>query len=288
VKTRKCEQCGVTREWPREFLGAKGKPILFCTTCRARYRNWSKQTPDQKASFPRVGVPVLGELRVTLYRDSKNRKLGGIPASVTSRNTCPPTCGFYDAGCFALYAPSAQHWRRVGKLGARWSQFIQAVNRLPIGALWRHNVAGDLPGDGRTIDALKMNLLVEANRGRRGFTFTHIPMSNSANRAAVRASNARGFTINLSADSLEQADELAALGIAPVAVVLPLETYRRSFWTPGGRKVTVCPAETPAALTCAECQLCAIPTRKTVIGFVAHGQSKRLVSEIVRSKRSVA
>jgi hypothetical protein len=50
----------------------------------------------------------------------------------------------------------------------------------------------------------------------------------------------------------------------------------------------VCPAETGAALTCKTCQLCAIPTRKTIVGFIAHGQSAALVSEIVRGKRAVA
>jgi hypothetical protein len=54
--------------------------------------------------------------------------------------------------------------------------------------------------------------------------------------------------------------------------------------TPAGRTVVVCPAESEG-LTCAECQLCALPHRKAIIGFRSHGQSKRLVSELVLSKR---
>jgi hypothetical protein len=55
--------------------------------------------------------------------------------------------------------------------------------------------------------------------------------------------------------------------------------------TPAGRRVTICPAETTAALTCAECQLCAIPTRKAVVGFRSHGQFSRHVDQLVQLRR---
>jgi len=62
--------------------------------------------------------------------------------------------------------------------------------------------------------------LVEANQGKRGFTYSHKP-ATGANREAVAAANKAGFTINLSANNLSHADELAAHEIAPVVVVLP-------------------------------------------------------------------
>lgn len=43
--------------------------------------------------------------------------------------------------------------------------------------------------------------------------------------------------------------------------------------TPGGKLVIVCPAQWSQA-TCQDCQLCAKPKRKVIIGFWAHGPGK--------------
>lgn len=280
---RRCPQCYKLRAYPREFIGAKGKPIRWCIHCRANYRGWDKKTAEERASIPRTGVPRGGErLRVTFVESSHNAKLGGIPASWSSRNTCPPSCSFYDAGCYALYGKLAFHWRNVPRDGLTWDQFCERIIDLPAGQLWRHNVAGDLPGLGEDIDEEQLQLLVYANRGRRGFTFTHKHVLENAQ--IVNWAVSYGFVINLSAGSLEQADKLASFGFAPVAVVLPSDAPAK-LRTPEGRRVVVCPSETHG-LTCAECQLCAKADRQSIVGFRAHGQSKRLVSELVRSKRT--
>lgn len=65
--------------------------------------------------------------------------------------------------------------------------------------------------------------LAMANRGRRGFTYTHYPPT-PCNQAAILNANRLGFTVNLSAETLAQADAYADLGIAPVVVVLPQES----------------------------------------------------------------
>ena len=282
--TRKCPQCWRDKPYPSGFLGAKGKPIRWCTSCRANYRGWDKKTPADRAAIPRTGVPVLPELRVTFVASSKNEKLGGIPASTTSRNTCPPSCSFYDGGCYALYGKTAHHWRTTGSNGGTWEELLEHVRALPAAQLWRHNVAGDLPGAGESLDRIRLFELIDANAGRRGFTFTH-KRGGPWGHAAIADANNSGFTINLSADTLAQADALAELAIGPVAVVLPSDAPDR-LKTPADRRVVVCPAETEG-LTCVECQLCANPMRKAIVGFRAHGQSKRLVSELVRARRTV-
>ena len=78
------------------------------------------------------------------------------------------------------------------------------VRELPDGQLWRHNEAGDLPGKGEEIDEMMLDELIEANRGRFGFTFTH--KTSEENFAALQYANLEGFTVNLSADTLEEAD----------------------------------------------------------------------------------
>jgi hypothetical protein len=219
-----------------------------------------------------------------LFLRSQNRKLGGIPTSITSRSTCPPSCGFYGHGCYAEFAHLAHHWRTVGKSGDSWEDFCAAVAALPRGQLWRHNTAGDLPGGGEVIDRAAMLALIRANRHRRGFTFTH-KHGTPGNISLILEANVRGFTVNLSADSLDHADRLARLQAGPVAVVLGDDVPERGTRTPAGLKVIVCPAQTSAARTCANCQLCARPQRKAIVGFWAHGQASRLVTTIVKQRR---
>jgi hypothetical protein len=44
--------------------------------------------------------------------------------------------------------------------------------------------------------------------------------------------------------------------------------------------VVICPATYPKEeITCASCKLCAIPTRKSIIGFPAHGTGKKALNE---------
>jgi hypothetical protein len=167
------------------------------------------------------------------------------------------------------------------KLGVAWDEFTKQVSKLNKGALWRHNQAGDLPGDGSTIDSAALAKLVRANKGKRGFTYTHYDsLANEGNRDAIAHANANGFTINLSANNLAHADSLAALEIAPVAVVLPSNvTGNVKLATPQGRKVVVCPATYRDSVSCAACGLCALQ-RDAIVGFPAHGVQKRKADAI--------
>ncbi len=211
-----------------------------------------------------------------------------MPVSMSERGTCPPSCSFYEAGCYADYGKLSIHWRGLsaGKIGLAWSDFLDAVRGLPEGTLWRHNEAGDLPGPGQTLDRAKLFALVAANRDRRGFTYTHLhAKAGHLEKRAIEKANRDGFTINLSADSPEEADALAATWKAPITVVLPHDAPDRGNVTPAGRMIVVCPAQT-VGVTCQECRLCAHPTRVGIVGFKAHGQFARHLPELVRLRRS--
>ena len=89
--------------------------------------------------------------------------------------------------------------------------------------------------------------------------------------------------MNLSANSLSHADELAAHDSAPVVVVLPSDVHGNiKITTPAGRAVAVCPATYQKERDCATCGLCQRQSRKVIIGFPAHGASKRLADAIAR------
>src|SRR5215204_3177658 len=122
-----------------------------------------------------------------LVRYSQNRKLGGMPASISTSATCPMRCPLKDRGCYARFGPLSWQWAKVtaGTLGGSWAQFVAAVRALPRGILWRHNEAGDLPGTGDRLDTRKLLELAQANRGKRGYAYTHKPLHRSGERQAV-------------------------------------------------------------------------------------------------------
>jgi hypothetical protein len=224
--------------------------------------------------------------KVQLVPKSSNSKTGPIPVSMTTRETCPDSCSFKGKdengklrGCYAEGWPLRTHWNNVSERGVDWSTFCEQVAALPEGQLWRHNQAGDLPGENNAIDWPAIVALVEANRGKRGFTYTHKPGA----REALATVNRSGFTINVSCDSLEQVDrELGNHN--PVVVVLPMletgEVESKVTYTPGGNRVVTCPAQWRDT-SCAECGLCAVSDRDYAVGFRAHGVAKRVTSNLV-------
>lgn len=216
--------------------------------------------------------------RVALTRISHNAKTGPIPVSTTESRTCPKSCGQYDT-CYAKYGRTSIHWKKIdaGERGVEWSEFCEQISCLPRMQLWRHNVAGDLPGDGVVIDHRALNDLVTANKGRRGFTYTHYPLTPE-NIHIIETANASGFAINVSCDSLTVSDLVSMMTGAPQSVVLPSTDKRHSLETPAGRKVVVCPATYRDDMNCARCGICADTSpQRAVIGFPAHGAKKRVI-----------
>lgn len=221
---------------------------------------------------------------VSLTLKSGNAKTGPIPVSTSTKAYCPDACSLKDNGCYADSGPLRMHWDKVsgGERGMSWDAFCDAIHKLPLGTLWRHNQAGDLPGDGKRIDSNALCSLLQANTGRRGFTYTHYSMDIPGNRLAVQYANEQGFTINLSAESLQEADELKALGIAPVVTILP-EDAERSVMTPAGNRVVTCPATYRDDVSCATCQLCQ-RQREVIVGFPVHGNGKRKAAKVIAIK----
>jgi len=213
---------------------------------------------------------------------SKNANVGKLAVTTSTATTCPSACPFKDNGCYAESGPLKLHWLKVteGKRGDDWSTFLDKIKELPAGSKWRHNQAGDLPGDTKDLDSTKCVDLARANEGKRGFTYTHYDvLENLQNAITVNIMNNLGFTVNVSANNLEHADQLCDLDIAPVATVLPIEQTTNTV-TPKGRKVVVCPATYKDDVSCADCMLCEKRDRKVIVGFPAHGTSKKKASAI--------
>ena len=231
---------------------------------------------------------------------SKNAKVGKMAVTTSTATTCPTSCPFKSNGCYADSGPLKLHWDKVTRKerGDDWSTFIDKIKDMPAGSKWRHNQAGDLPGDMEKLDGKKCIDLAKANEGKRGFTYTHYDvLDNFQNAIIVNSMNHLGFTVNVSANNLDHADKLCDMDIAPVATVLPIEWERRNkkekgetVWlealadyrkrisdlhTPKGKKVAVCPATYKDDVSCASCMLCEKWDRNVVVGFPAHGTSKK-------------
>ncbi|TPN42408.1 hypothetical protein [Mesorhizobium sp. B1-1-6] len=226
---------------------------------------------------------------------SRNVKTGPMPVMTSSRETCPDSCPLKQGGCYAMTGPLKLHWDQVtsGARGSDLDEALKPIRKLNRGAIWRYGQAGDLPGERDNIDREGILKIAKASKGKRAIIFTHKPPSLE-NLAIIREAAAEGLNINMSADSIDKADELADLEL-PVAVVLhseygrkkdeSLSDYRRRVkrlanYTPKGRKIAVCPA-TYTDVSCTQCGVCADGDRKGVIvGFPAHGTKKKRVDEI--------
>ena len=212
---------------------------------------------------------------VALTPISSNRKTGPMPVSYSRKEWCPDTCPLKKHGCYAKHGHTGIHWRKVtaGERGTDWNTFVSKVRHLPKGGIWRHNVAGDLP----IFDHGMIRQLIKANTGKGGFTYTH-HLPTAENAGIIAESNANGFTVNLSADTTAKAATYVELGIAPVVTLLPTDSAKVTY-TPKGRKVVRCPAETSEKVTCQSCRLCQ-KTDRPIIGFTPHGSGKKVTQEV--------
>jgi len=213
----------------------------------------------------------------------KGNSKTAIPTTTSSKVTYPDTCPLKDKGCYAKYSFLGKHWDNVTNGTAKnvmdFQQLLSTIKALPEGQLWRHNQAGDLPHNNGTISREKLFLLAEASHDKKGFTYTH-HKPEGENADVIATVNKLGFTINLSANDLDQADEYIDKAIAPVVTLIAHDADKVSH-TPKGRKVVACPAEREK-ITCKDCKLCADSKRDYIIGFRAHGTAKKHVSIIAK------
>jgi hypothetical protein len=201
-----------------------------------------------------------------------------MPVTTSTKAWCPDSCPLKESGCYAKHGHTGLHWRKVtsGERGTDWNTFVSKVRHLPKGGIWRHNVAGDLPAENGKVDAGMVRLLIQANKGKGGFTYTH--HNADENAEIILEANHNGFTVNLSADNAGKADVLADMAIAPVVTLLPTDSAKVTY-TPAGRKVVRCPAETSERVTCKTCRLCQ-KTDRPIIGFTPHGSGKKVTQEV--------
>lgn len=211
---------------------------------------------------------------------SKNAKTGPIAVTTSSKDTCPDICPLKKKGCYADNGPLQLHWELITqqKRGVSFDDFLILLLKLKRFSELRYGQAGDLPkikDDTDTIDSDKLARLTAVIKQRKlkAYAYTHFPvMHHIANQNAIKHANINGFTINLSANNISEVDNLLALKIAPVAVIMNPNAKKVSF-TDQGNKIVICPAQTNEKTRCVDCMLCQKHDRSFSIGFYPHGTS---------------
>ena len=229
------------------------------------------------------------QYQTALTIKSTNKKTGSIPVSTTTAKTCPTTCPFNNSnagGCYADSGPLAIHWRKVTSLdrGVSFDKFLDQIENLPPEQIWRHNQAGDLPGNGKKLDSKACNDLSKANKGKNGYTYTHYNPAIYNNSKIIQSMNNAGFTVNLSGNNAAHAIALKKkYKSSPVVSVVSsnhFDNKKRSYKKEGVTFVQ-CPADYNDKVNCKSCKLCAIPTRTSVICFPAHGTQKKRINNLL-------
>jgi len=225
-----------------------------------------------------------------LSKKSSNKKLGGLPASTTSADSCPTSCGLYNL-CYAKKGPQSWHWAKVNKgtRGTDWPSFLSQIEKLKPGSLFRHNVSGDLPTVGGLLDTVKLDQLQcsTVNAGISLYTYTHWhtdPNYSKANLDAIKRFSQPGFVINLSTEDVGKAAHYKTLGFDVVITnttvfefaVKAIQDNKKPLQIVSTEdlanpvKVIPCPEQYTNSATCATCKLCSRYNRDYVIAFKEH------------------
>ena len=210
---------------------------------------------------------------------SVNAKLGLVSATYASQSSCPRSCRWFGAGCYAETGHVGQTTRRLngspvrGPLGVARVE-ARAMDGLSGDRLLRLHVVGDA----RTNAAAR--ILGEAcrryarrgmlpRRGKKVWTYTH------AWQTVARSSWGPAVSVLASVETVRDARAAMAAGYAAAVVVTDFE--RDGAYPIDGTTVLPCPEQT-RGITCRECGLCRDDERlraaRLVIAFRAHGSRR--------------
>ncbi len=250
----------------------------------------------QRASANRKLAP---QRRVLVGNRVRNEPIGPYVAStyVSIVATCPRSCPYKDAGCYAQAGMTVRALDRAASRRGHSADDVVAAEVAAIDGLFVRGVPADGARGGRDLrlhvsgdapharGARQLAAAAQRYQDRGGgsvWTYTHrwrrIPRS-AWGPIAVLAS------VETTAD----AHAAVAAGYAPA---LTVENHAADFaWTHGSLRIVPCPAQTRGT-TCAQCRLCLDPElvrRKAGVSFALHGAARdvavRRLVQLHASKR---
>jgi len=234
-------------------------------------------------------MKTLNDLKFHFVKKSGNKKTGIMPVTYNSRQTCPTDCIFKKENSGGCYAETGYHtrlnWDKVtrGERGGTFKELLENIKALKPGTIWRACVAGDIPANiNGEISRTYIKGLTAANKGLKGYTYTHRKLNVGENISLLKTANKQGLTINISTETETAADNVIKNKLPAVMVVKSTET-RNAWTTKGGNKVVVCLAQT-AGKSCIDCKLCQerpSANNRLIIAFKAHGNQAKKIDKIL-------
>jgi hypothetical protein len=244
--------------------------------------SWQPYSIQKKSSNGK-----LARQRVEIAKSKRERyvPIGPFVAStyVSIDGTCPSTCTFKNAGCFAQ---AGAHHLTMGRLdrAARGMapRDVSLAEAAGVAALWPRGVPQDGARGGRdlrlhvggdvscTAGARALGEAVDVLRSRGlGSAWTYTHRWRTVDREAWGP-----IQIFASVESAEDLQLAVRRGYAPALTVPQFQSDRA--WKVRGVSIVPCPNEShPSSPTCSECRLCldgALATTGKGVGFSAHGR----------------
>lgn len=224
---------------------------------------------------------------------SSNRKIGPIPTTYTSENSCPDSCAFYKSSCYAELGYVGMVWKKVKKGFPNVISELELFSKLknmPEGQTWRMNTAGDLPSTkkGKINKNFLKKLTKIANKTRIICYTHHHDVEN------ILWANNNGFPLIMSLNDKSELSDYA--GVVPTAMVVPYTWQMGNNESQGdykkrtldnlaplrskyeNQKIFICPA-TYTSTNCMECGACAKMTKNDTVCFPGHGSRKKQITE---------
>ena len=224
----------------------------------------------------------INKMKFHFVKKSGNKKTGFMPVTYNSRLSCPDSCIFKNNGCYAENYHTRLNWDKVtsGERGGTFKELLNNIKALKPGTIWRACVAGDIPSNNKgEISRTYIKGITEANKGLKGYTYTHNRLDIGENISLLKTANKKGFTVNISTETEAAADN-AVLNSLPAVIVVKSTEKRLSWFTKNKNKILVCPAQTNGA-NCIDCQLCQHRPKNLIIAFLAHGNMLKLIDKIL-------
>lgn len=224
----------------------------------------------------------INKMKFHFVKKSGNKKTGFMPVTYNSRLSCPDSCIFKNNGCYADNYHTRLNWDKVtsGERGGTFKELLNNIKALKPSTIWRACVAGDIPSNNKgEISRTYIKGITEANKGLKGYTYTHNRLDIGENISLLKTANKQGFTVNISTETEAAADNAVLNSLPAVMVVKSTET-RRAWLTKNKNKILVCPAQT-SGINCIDCQLCQHRPKNLIIAFLAHGNMSKLIDKIL-------
>ncbi len=209
---------------------------------------------------------------VIAVESSKNSKTGEVSATYATQASCPTTCSFKNAGCYAESGRSAFTTRRLNGSMATDTTEIAEIEASLIRGLsgsrpLRVHVVGDSATDAAASIVSSAMSDYEAKAGQPAWTYT--PAWRSVQRSSWH-------TDRVLASCESTADVRTAWERGYSAAIVVADHQSDKSYELDGLRVIPCPQQTGRAANCRDCGLClngSVASRigKAVIGFSVHG-----------------